>query len=145
MFLEFYENFLIFMYMYVLYDFYLMWLSTVFWRAKHGYEWRERASIYMKRKNKNKHGGETFVSRVPITAILLFVPKKCSSKNAKKCVKKILLSSCPDEVKLRSQFTVFIAPTSKREDSRDRTQRKSQNSHGALFMVGGFALSFISD
>ena len=45
---------------------------------------------------------------------------------------------------MRSQFIVFIAPTSKREDGRDSVQRKSQNSHGALFMVGGFALSSIS-
>ena len=51
-----------------------------------------------------------------------------------------LLSSSPDVVKLRSQFAAFIAPTSEREDGRDRTQGKSQSGHGVLLMVGGFAL-----
>ena len=32
-----------------------------------------------------------------------------------------LLSSSPDLVKLRSQFTVHTAPTSEREDGRDRS------------------------
>ena len=56
-----------------------------------------------------------------------------------------LLSSSPNVVKLRSQFAVFMAPTSEREDGRDRTRRKSQSGHGALFTVGGFALSSMSD
>lgn len=43
-----------------------------------------------------------------------------------------------------SQFAVFIVPTSETEDGCDHTQRKSQSSHGALFMVGGFALSSMS-
>ena len=47
--------------------------------------------------------------------------------------------------RLRSQFAVFIAPPSERKDGRDRAQRKSQSGHGALFMVGGFALSSIGD
>ena len=50
---------------------------------------------------------------------------------------KTLLSSSPDVVKLRSQFAVFIVPTSEREDGRDRTRRKSQSAHNAFFMVGG--------
>ena len=49
-----------------------------------------------------------------------------------------------DVAKLRSQFAVLITPTSERED-RDRKRRKSQSGHGALFMVGGFALSSLSD
>ena len=48
-------------------------------------------------------------------------------------------------VKLRSQFAILIAPISEREDGRDRTRRKSQSGHGALFMVGGFALSSLGD
>ena len=56
-----------------------------------------------------------------------------------------LLSSSPDVVKLRNQFVVFIAPTSEREDGRDRTRRKSQSGHDALFTVGGFALSSMGD
>ena len=50
----------------------------------------------------------------------------------------------PDVAKLRSQFAVLIAPTSERED-RGRKRRKSQSGQGALFMVGGFALSSLSD
>ena len=50
----------------------------------------------------------------------------------------------PDVAKLRSQYAVLIAPTSERED-RGRKRRKSQSGHGALFMVGGFALSSLSD
>ena len=56
-----------------------------------------------------------------------------------------LLSSSPDVVKLRSKFAVFIAPTSEREDGRDRTRRKSQSGHGTLFMVEGFVLSSMGD
>ena len=59
--------------------------------------------------------------------------------------KNTLLLSSPDVVKPRSQFAVFIAPTSEREDGRDRTRRKSQSAHGALFMVGGFVLSSMGD
>ena len=59
-------------------------------------------------------------------------------------LKNTLLSTSPDVAKLRSQFAVLIAPTSERED-RDRKRRKSQSGHGALFMVGGFALSSLSD
>ena len=44
-----------------------------------------------------------------------------------------------------SQFAVLIAPPSEREDGRDRTRRNSQSGHGALFMVGGFALSSLGD
>lgn len=47
--------------------------------------------------------------------------------------------------RLRSQFAALIAPTSEREDGRDRTRRKSQSGHGVLFMVGGFALSSLGD
>ena len=54
------------------------------------------------------------------------------------------LLSTSDVAKLRSQFAVLIAPTSERED-RDRKRRKSQSGHGALFMVGGFALSSLND
>ena len=53
MFLEFYENFLIFMYMYVLNDFYLMWLSTVFW-AREAWVRMTRARKYLKEKKKQK-------------------------------------------------------------------------------------------
>ena len=56
-----------------------------------------------------------------------------------------LLSSSLDVVKLRSQFAAFIAPISERVDGRHRTRRKSQRGHGALFMVGGFALSSMGD
>ena len=67
-------------------------------------------------------------------------------------LKNTLLSTSPDVAKLRSQFAVpgdmllavLIAPTSERE-GRDRKRRKSQSGHGALFMVGGFALSSLGD
>lgn len=65
-------------------------------------------------------------------------------KTARNVLKNTLLSTSPDVAKLRSQFAVLIAPTSERED-RDRKRRKSQSGHGALFMVGGFALSSLSD
>lgn len=55
-----------------------------------------------------------------------------------------LPSTSPDVAKLRSQFAVLIAPTSERE-SRDRKRKKSQSGHGALFMVGGFALGSLGD
>ena len=88
--------------------------------AKHGYEWRERASILKKRKNKHV--------------------ASLHRKTSRNVLKNTLLSSSPDLVKLRSQFAVYIAQTSEREDGRDRTRRKSQSGHGALFMVGGFTL-----
>ena len=66
-------------------------------------------------------------------------------KTPRNVFKSTLLSSSPDVVKLRSQFAVFIAPTSEREDDRDRARRKSQSGHSALFMVGGFALSSMGD
>ena len=56
-----------------------------------------------------------------------------------------LLSSSPDVVKLRSQFAALIAPTSEREDGRDRMRRKSQSGHGVLFTAGGFGLSSLGD
>ena len=62
-------------------------------------------------------------------------------------LKNTLLSTSPDVTKLRSQFqqfAVLIAPTSERE-GRDRKRRKSQSGHGALFMVGGFALGSLGD
>ena len=65
-------------------------------------------------------------------------------KTARHVLKNTLLSTPPDVAKLRSQFAVLITPTSERED-RDRKRRKSQSGHGALFMVGGFALSSLSD
>ena len=65
-------------------------------------------------------------------------------KTARNVLKNTLISTSPDVAKLRSQFAVLIAPTSERED-RDRKRRKSQSGHGALFMVGGFALSSLSD
>ena len=58
--------------------------------------------------------------------------------------KNTLLSSSPDMVKPRSQFAVVIAPT-EREDSHDRTRRKSQSGHSLLFMVRGFALSSLGN
>lgn len=48
-------------------------------------------------------------------------------------------------LKLRSQSTVAIEPTSEGEDGRDRTRRKSQSGHAVLFMVGVFALSSPGD
>ena len=65
-------------------------------------------------------------------------------KTARHVLKNTLLSTPPDVAKLRSQFAVLITPTSERED-RDRKRRKSLSGHGALFMVGGFALSSLSD
>ena len=64
---------------------------------------------------------------------------------SKNVFKNTLLSTSPDVVKLRTQFAVLIAPTSEREDRRDRTRRKSQCGHSVLFMVGGFALSSLGD
>ena len=60
------------------------------------------------------------------------------------CLKNTLLSTSADMAKLRSQFAVLIAQTSKR-GGRDHKRRKSQSGHGALFMVGGFALSSLAD
>ena len=89
-----------------------------------------RAREYLKkRKNKNKH----FLSRTSL-----------QRKMPRNVFENTLLLSSPDVAKLRSQFAVFIAPTSER-DGRDRTRRKSQSGHSALFMVGGFALSSMSD
>jgi len=66
-------------------------------------------------------------------------------KTPRNVFKNTLLSSSPDVVKLRSQFAALIAPTSEREDGRDRTRRKSQSGHDVLFMVGGFALSSLDE
>ena len=79
MFLEFFEDFRIFIYMYVLNDFYLRWLSRVFFGARSMGTNGASAQVF-KRKEKTKTN-RTFASRVPLTAIL-FVPNKCSSKNA---------------------------------------------------------------
>ena len=65
-------------------------------------------------------------------------------KTAGNVLKNTLLSTSPDVAKLRSQFAVLIALASERED-RDRKRRKSHSGHGALFMVGGFALSSLGD
>ena len=42
-----------------------------------------------------------------------------------------------------SQFQYLLC-RHQRQDGCDHTQKKSQSSHGALFMVGGFALSSMS-
>ena len=77
---------------------------------------------------------------------LVSILNKCTDpKTPKNVFKNILLSSAPDVVELRSQFTVIIAPTTEREDSCDRVQRKSQSSHGLLFIVRGFTLSSLGD
>lgn len=87
-----------------------------------------------------------FLSRVAFHLPLSFLSGiSVRQKTPRNVLKNTLLSSSPDVVKLRSQFAVLIAPTSVRKDGRDRTRRKSQSGHGALFMVGGFALSSLGD
>ena len=79
------------------------------------------------------------------TKVLSFLSRTSVYQKTLKIVfKNTLISSSPDMVKLRSQFALLIAPT-EREDSRDRTRKKSQSGHGVLFMVGGFAFSSLGD
>ena len=86
------------------------------------------------------------LSRVAFHLPLSFLSRtSVHQKTPGNMFKNTLLSSSPDVVKLRSQFAAFIAPTSEREEGRDRMQRKSQSGHGVLFMVGGFALSSPGD
>ena len=86
------------------------------------------------------------LSRVAFHLPLSFLSRtSIHQKMPKNMLKNALLSTSPDVVKLRTQFAVLIAPTSEREDPRDRTRRKSQSGHGLLFMVGGFALSSLAD
>ena len=86
------------------------------------------------------------LSRVAFHLPLSFLSRSSvPRKTPRNVFKNTLLSSPPDVVKLRSQFAVSIAPTSEREDGRDRTRRRSQSGHGALFMVGGFASSSMGD
>ena len=86
------------------------------------------------------------LSRIAFHLLLSFLSRtSLHRKTPRNVFKNTLLSSSPDLVKLRSQFAVFIAPTSEREDGRDRKQRNSQSGHRALFMVGGFALSSMDD
>ena len=88
----------------------------------------------------------TLLSRVAFHLPLSFLSRtNLHRKTLRNMFENTLLSSSPNVVKLRSQFAVFMAPTSEREDGRDRTRRKSQSGHGALFTVGGFALSSMSD
>ena len=85
------------------------------------------------------------LSRVAFHSPLSFLSRtSLQRKTPRNVFENTLLLSSPDVAKLRSQFAVFIAPTSER-DGRDRTRRKSQSGHSALFMVGGFALSSMSD
>ena len=106
-----------------------------------------RAREYLKRKTKQKYTWRRdfyresrYTYRYPFCPGQVFIKKRLET-----VLKNTLLSSSPDVVKLRSQFAVLIAPTSEREDGRDRTRRKLQSGHGALFMVGGFALSSLGD
>ena len=86
------------------------------------------------------------LSRVAFHLPLSFLSRtSVHQKMPKNMLKNTRLSTSPDVVKLRTQFAVLIAPTSEREDRRDRTRRKSQSGHGLLFMVGGFALSSLAD
>ena len=86
------------------------------------------------------------LSRIAFHLPLSFLSRtSLHRKTPRNVFKNTLLSSSPDLMKLRSQFAVFIAPTSEREDGRDRKQRNSQSGHRALFMVGGFALSSMGD
>ena len=88
----------------------------------------------------------TLLSRVAFHLPLSFLSRtNLHRKTPRNVFENTLLSSSPDVVKLRSQFAVFMAPTSEREDGRDRTRRRSQSGYGALFTVGGFALSSMSD
>lgn len=106
-----------------------------------------RAREYLKRKTKTKiNMAARLLSRVALHLPLSVLSRtSVYQKTPRNVLKNTLLSSSPDVVKLRSQFAVLIAPTSEREDGRDRTRRKLQSGHGALFMVGGFALSSLGD
>jgi len=75
------------------------------------------------------------LSRVAFNLPLSFLSgTSVHKKTPRNVFKNTLLSSSPDVVKLRSQFAAL-------------TRRKSQSvrGHGALFMVGGFALSSLDD
>jgi len=106
-----------------------------------------RALEYLKEKKKTKiNMAARLLSRVTFHLPLSFSTRtSVHQKTPRNVSKNTLLSCSPDMVKLRSQFAALIAPTSEREDGRDRTRRKSQSGHGVLFMVGGFALSSLGD
>ena len=108
-----------------------------------------RAREYLKKRKTTKiNMAARLLSRFAFHLPLSFLSRtSVREKTAKNVFKKTLLSTSPDVAKLRSQFqqfTVLIAPTSERE-GRDRKRRKSQSGHGALFMVGGFALGSLGD
>lgn len=104
------------------------------------------ARVFKKTRKTKINMAARLLSRVAFNLPLSFLSRtSVHQKTPRNVFKNTLFSSSPDMVKLRSQFAVFIAPTSEREDGRDRTRRKSQSGHGALFMVGGFALSSLGD
>ena len=100
-----------------------------------------------KRKEKTKiNMAARLLSQIAFHLPLSFLSRTSVHQKTPRNVFNItLLSSSPDVVKLRGQFAALIAPTSDREDGRDRTRRKSRSGHGILFMVGGFALSSLDD
>jgi len=106
-----------------------------------------RAREYLKEKKKTKiNMAARPLSRVAFHLPLSFLSRtSVHQKTPRNLFKLALLSSSPDVVKLRSQFAALIAPTSEREDGRDRTRGKSQSGHSVLLMVGGFALSSLGD
>ena len=108
-----------------------------------------RAREYLKKRKTTKiNMAARLLSRFAFHLPLSFLSRtSVRQKTAKNVLKNTLLSTSPDVTKLRSQFqqfAVLIAPTSERE-GRDRKRRKSQSGHGALFVVGGFALCSLGD
>ena len=80
-----------------------------------------------KRKEKTKINVVRPLSQVAFHLPLSFLSRTSVPQKMPRNVFNItLLSSSPDVVKLRSQFAALIAPTSEREDGRDRTRRKSE-------------------
>ena len=127
------------------FNFRLRWRSIVFLACEARVQ-MARAREYLKKRKTKINMAARLLSRVAFHLPLSFLSRtNLHRKTLRNMLENTLLSSSPDVVKLMSQFAVFVAPTSEREDGRDRTRRKSQRSHGALFMVGGFALSSMID
>ena len=104
------------------------------------------ARVFRRKETTRINMAAWLLSRVAFHLPLSFLSRtSVPRKTPRNVFKNTLLSSPPDVVKLRSQFAVSIAPTSEREDGRDRTRRRSQSGHGALFMVRGFASSSMGD
>ena len=102
---------------------FLRWLYIVF-LAREAWVQMAWAREYLKKRKTTKINMAArllsrFMFHLPLS---LLSRTTVHQKTARNVLKNTLLSTSPDVAKLRSQFTVLIAPTSERED-RDRKRR----------------------